>query len=144
MKIEIRRPLAEEHDRVRDLVSRVVNETYGDIWPTRPIYVDEEDWGAGWVAVAADDLMGWMLTRDCWIEDLWVASSSWRQGIGSTFLARAEREIAARGVQVAHLAVIASNAHAIAFYERRGWRRLRETPHELLSIPRVEMVKSVG
>jgi ribosomal protein S18 acetylase RimI-like enzyme len=59
-------------------------------------------------------------------------------------LAHAEREIAARTIATAHLSVIASNARAIDFYEQRGWRRLRETPHELLSIPRLEMTKRVG
>jgi ribosomal protein S18 acetylase RimI-like enzyme len=59
-------------------------------------------------------------------------------------LARAEQEIATRSIATAHLSVIASNARAVAFYERRGWRRLREVPHELLSIPRLEMTKAVG
>jgi ribosomal protein S18 acetylase RimI-like enzyme len=144
MNLEIRRPFVEEHGRIHDLVSQVVNETYGSIWPTTPIRVDEDDWSAGWVAIAADDLVGWMLTKDCWVEDLWVASSFWGQGIGSAFLSHAEREIGARGIATAHLSVIASNVRAIAFYERREWRRLRETPHELLSIPRVEMTKTVG
>jgi len=143
MKFEIRRPRIDEHDRLHRLVAAVVNETYGSIWPTMPIHV-EEDWGAGWVAAVSDDLMGWMLTSDCWLEDLWVPRSSWGQGVGSALLAYAEREIAARGIATGHLSVIASNARAIAFYERRGWQRLREVPHELLSIPRLEMTKRVG
>lgn len=85
-----------------------------------------------------------MLTSDCWLEDLWVPRGFWGQGVGSGFLAHAEREIAARGIATAHLSVIASNERAIAFYERRGWQRLREVPHELLPIPRLEMTKRVG
>jgi GNAT superfamily N-acetyltransferase len=144
MTFEIRRLSVDEHDRIHRLVSAVVNETYGSIWPTTPIQVGEEDWDAGWVAAASDDLIGWMLTSDCWLEDLWISRSSWEQGIGSGFLAHAEQEIAARGIATARLSVIASNRRAIAFYERRGWQRLREVPHELLSIPRLEMTKSVG
>jgi len=143
MTFEIRRPTADEHNRIHRLVSVVVNDIYGGIWPTSPIYV-EEDWGAGWVAATSDDLIGWMLTSDCWLEDLWVPRSSWGQGVGSALLVHAEREIAARGIAMAHLSVIASNARAIAFYERRGWRKLRETPHELVSFPRLEMTKTVG
>lgn len=143
MNLEIRRPFPEEHSRIHDLVSQVVNETYGSIWPTTPIHVEEENWSAGWIAVAAGDLMGWMLTHDCWIEDLWVASRFWGQGVGSAFLRRAEREIAARDIGMAHLHVIASNVRAIAFYEWHGWRRLRDVPHEILSIPRIEMTKIV-
>ena len=144
MTFEIRRPRTDEHHQVHRLVTAVVNETYGSIWPTTPIQVGEEDWGAGWIAAASDDLIGWMLTSDCWLEDLWVPRSFWGQGVGSGFLAHAEREIAARGIATAHLSVIASNARAIAFYERRGWQRLREVAHELLSIPRLEMTKRLA
>jgi GNAT superfamily N-acetyltransferase len=144
MAFEIRRPRPEEFVTIHALVSEVVNETYGSIWPTAPIAVGKEGWGDGWVAVARDDLLGWMLTKDDWLEDLWVSRRSWGQGVGSALLAHAEREIAARGITAAHLSVIASNARAIAFYERRGWQRLREVPHELLSIPRLEMTKRVS
>ena len=144
MPFEIRRPRIDEHERIHRLVTAVVNDTYGSIWPTTPIQIGEEDWGAGWVAAESDDLIGWMLTTDCWLEDLWVPRSAREQGVGSRLLTHAEREIVARGIATAHLSVIASNARAIAFYERRGWRRLRETPHELVSFPRLEMTKTVG
>lgn len=144
MQFEVRYPHSDEHVRIRSLVSDVVNETYGGIWPTTPIAVGEEDWGAGWVAVSAGDVLGWLLTQDCWIEDLWIASRFRGQGVGSALLQHGEKEIAARGIATAHLSVIASNARAIAFYERRDWRRLREVPHELLPVPRLEMTKSVG
>ncbi|HET6160349.1 MAG TPA: N-acetyltransferase [Dongiaceae bacterium] len=144
MRFEIRHPLAAEHDRVHHLVSTVVNETYGSIWPTTPIHVGEEDWGAGWIAVEAADLLGWMLTQRWWVEDLWISSRFRRQGVGSALLVHAEKEIAARGIATAHLHVIASNAPAIAFYQQRGWQRRREVPHELLSVPRLEMTKTVG
>lgn len=144
MTFEIRRPVADEHDRIHRLVSTVVNETYGSIWPTTPIHIGEEDWGAGWVAASSHGLIGWMLTSDCWLEDLWVSRGYWGQGAGSALLAHAEQEITARGIATAHLSVIASNARAIAFYERRGWQRLREVPHELLPIPRLEMTKRLG
>jgi ribosomal protein S18 acetylase RimI-like enzyme len=85
-----------------------------------------------------------MLTSDCWLEDLWVPRGFRGRGVGSGLLTHAEREIAARGIAMAHLSVIASNAQAIAFYERRGWRKLRGTPHELVSFPRLEMTKTVG
>ena len=144
MEFSIRRPFAAEHDRIHDLVSQVVNETYGSIWPTSPIQVDEEDWATGWVAASADDLLGWMLTQDHWIEDLWISARFRHQGVGTALLRHGETEIAARGIATAHLHVIASNKQAIGFYERRGWQHLRETPHELVAYPRLEMTKAVG
>ena len=144
MEFEIRRPRAEEFAKTRALVSDVVNETYGGIWPTTPIVVGEEDWGAGWVAVSAGELLGWMLTKGDWLDDLWISSRFRRQGVGSALLRHGEQEIAARGIATAHLHVIASNKRAIAFYARHGWRPVRETPHEIAPHPRLEMAKTVG
>jgi GNAT superfamily N-acetyltransferase len=144
MEFEIRRPRSEEFDLVHALVSEIVNETYGDIWPTNPIPVGAENWGAGWVAAAPDSLLGWMLTQGRWLDDLWISHRFHKHGIGSALLAHAEREIAAGGIATAHLHVIASNERAIAFYERRGWKRLREIPHETVPVPRLEMTKIVG
>ncbi|HWA47784.1 MAG TPA: GNAT family N-acetyltransferase [Dongiaceae bacterium] len=144
MACEIRRPRAEESAAILALVSDVVNATYGAIWPTSPIEVAEEDWSAGWVAAISSDPVGWMLSREQWLEDLWVSYDFHNRGAGSALLAQAEREIAARGIATAHLSVIASNVRAIAFYERNGWRGLRETPHERLPVPRLEMIKTVG
>lgn len=144
MQFEIRRPHDHEHERVRALVSDVVNETYGGIWPTSPIILGDEDWSAGWVAVAGDELLGWMLTKDDWLDDLWVSSRFPGRGVGSALLRHAEQEIAARGIATAHLHVITSNKRAIAFYEKHGWLPVRETPHEIAPDPRLEMTKKVG
>lgn len=143
MAFEIRRPRPEEFATVHALVSVVVNETYGSIWPTIPIDVGKEEWGDGWVAVAGDDLLGWMLTKDDWLDDLWVSSQFGRRGVGSALLQHGEKEMAAQGIATAHLNVIASNRRAIAFYERRGWQPMRETPHEIAPVPRLEMTKSL-
>jgi ribosomal protein S18 acetylase RimI-like enzyme len=144
VSFEIRHPRNDEHVHVHSLVSDVVNETYGGIWPTTPIPVGTEDWGAGWVAVSGDNLLGWLLTREDWIEDLWTLSRFRGQGIGSELLLHGEKEIAARGIATARLHVIVSNKRAIAFYEKRGWRRGRETPHEFAPVSRLEMTKTVG
>ena len=144
MAFEIRRPRPEEFVTVHALVSEVVNETYGSIWPTKPIDVSKEEWGEGWVAVAGDDLLGWMLTKDEWLDDLWVSSRFRRRGVGSALLHHGEKEIAARGVATARLHVIASNRRAIVFYEKRGWRPVRETPHDIAPAPRLEMTKAIG
>jgi ribosomal protein S18 acetylase RimI-like enzyme len=144
MQFEIRRPHIDEYGRVGALVSDVVNETYASIWPTSPITLGNEDWGAGWVAVAGDEVLGWMLTKDDWIDDLWVLSRFRGLGVGSALLRHGEQEIAARGIATAHLHVIASNKRAIAFYEKRGWRPVRETPHEIAPDPRLEMTKTVS
>jgi ribosomal protein S18 acetylase RimI-like enzyme len=144
MKFEIRRPHMHEHDRIHQLVWTVVNETYGGQWTTAPLQVDEEDWAAGWVAATASDLLGWMLTRDDWIGDLWILPQFRRQGVGSALLAHGEMEIAKRGFAKANLHVVASNARAIGFYMRNGWQQVREVPHERLPIMMVDMAKPLG
>lgn len=67
-----------------------------------------------------------------------MASRFWQRGVGSALLSQGQKEIAARGIAVGHLYVIASNTRAVAYYERRDWKQLRAAPYELLSIPRVE------
>lgn len=52
----------------------------------------------------------------------------WGRRLMETFLGRL-RELGAPGV---HLGVSARNVNAIAFYERLGFRRLRENPHVII------------
>ena len=46
-----------------------------------------------------------------------------------------------RGHAVARLRLVQSNAKARVFYDNRGWRALREFPHEHLPVTMIEMAK---
>lgn len=65
---------------------------------------------AGFVMVVADE-----------VEQVYVSSDHRGSGIAATLLVTAERLVAQNGHATAWLAVVAGNARARRFYERRGW-----------------------
>lgn len=137
----IRRPAFGEHAHVRAIVQAVVDETYGGLWAPPPLPVDEEDWSRAWVADSGAGPIGMILTHADAISDLWVLRE-WRGvGAGRALLAGGEAEVASRGHGAGRLRVVRSNANAIGFYARHGWRAEREFPHERLPITMVEMTK---
>jgi ribosomal protein S18 acetylase RimI-like enzyme len=124
----IRRPQPEERDAVRALVQTVVDEIYGGLWASPPLPVDQENWHSSWVAVRAAKIIGVVRTSGEWLDDLWVLRESRGAGIGQRLLAQGEAEIIARGYETLHLRVVQSNAAAIEFYRRHGWRVARAPP----------------
>jgi len=143
MEVLIRRPQPEEHDSVRALVQTVVDEVYGGIWAPSPLPNDEQRWHLSWIAVLDTKIVGVVLTGEEWLDDLWVLRENRGYGVGYRLLEQGENEIIARGHQTLRLRVVQSNAAAIKFYHRHGWRIAREFPHEKFPIMTVEMFKSV-
>ena len=139
----IRRPQSEEHDSVRAVVQTVLDETYGGLWAPPPLEVDEEDWNDSWVAVLDAKIIGVVRTSGEWLEDLWVPRESRGYGVGQRLLVQGEAEIIARGYDTLHLRVVQSNAAAIEFYRRHGWRIARAFPHERFPITMLEMFKTI-
>lgn len=139
----IRRPQPEEHDSVRAVVQTVVDEIYGGLWAPPPLPVGEENWHSSWVAVRAAKIIGLVRTSGEWLDDLWVLRESRGYGVGKRLLAQGEAEIIARGYETLHLRVVQSNAVAIDFYRRHGWRIARAFPHERLPITMLEMFKPI-
>ena len=94
-------------------------------WPIR----DEADFraraaariGDVHVAVVDDEVAGFVMTHDDEVEQVYVAASHRGSGVADAVLADAERRIRAAGFDQAWLAVVAGNARARRFYERRGW-----------------------
>ena len=127
----IRRARPEEEDEVRALAQAVVDETYGGLWSAPPVPIGDAEWWRSWVAVAR-------------VEDLWLRSDFRRRGFGRALLARGEAEIVSRGYRSCRLRVVRSNAPAIAFYRRCGWKAGQEVAHETLPIVMLEMVKEQG
>ena len=139
----IRRPQLQEHETVRALVQTVVDEIYGGLWAPEPLPVGEENWSLSWVAAFDSKIVGVVLTSDEWLDDLWLLRESRGCGIGGRLLAHGEAEIVARGHRTLRLRVGQVNKAAIGFYQRHGWRIVREFPHEIFPIITVEMSKSV-
>lgn len=64
-------------------------------------------------------------------------------GVGQRLLAQGEAEIIARGYEILHLRVVQSNAAAVEFYRRHGWRMARVFRHERFPITMLEMFKPI-
>jgi ribosomal protein S18 acetylase RimI-like enzyme len=139
----IRRPQPHELDSVRTVVQTVVDEIYGGLWAAPPLPIDEENWHSSWIAVQGAKIIGVVRTSAEWLDDLWVLRESRGFGIGLRLLQQAEAEIVARGCGTLHLRVVQSNAAAIEFYCRHGWRIARQFPHEELPITMLEMFKPI-
>jgi len=66
------------------------------------------------------------------VESLAVTASERGSGIGSMLLDRVDAELAAAGIEDLQIAVVAANADALRFYQRRGLR------------PRIVMLSNFG
>jgi GNAT superfamily N-acetyltransferase len=73
------------------------------------------------VATVASAVVGFVVVVDDEIEQLYVAQGARGTGVAAGLLEHGEWSIAGRHT-LAWLAVVAGNARARRFYERRGWR----------------------
>ena len=144
IEVIIRRPQPYEYASVQVLIETVATETFRDLFAPNPVPLKfkEEDWPLAWVAVSEDKILGVIITKQEWVDDLWVLRDHRGQGVGSRLLAQGESEIAARGCQTCRLRVVKSNLTAVQFYLRRGWQIAREFAHEKYHHPMLEMAKS--
>jgi GNAT superfamily N-acetyltransferase len=142
--VEIRRPTSTECSEIQAFVQAIVDEVYGGLWAQPPLPIGLEDWSDSWMAIDSDGLIGVVLTRGEWVEDLWVSAGSRGRGAGNHLLARAENEIANRGIRAARLRVLSSNQNAIGFYLRKGWHVCGEQPHERFPVLVTEMQKHLS
>jgi GNAT superfamily N-acetyltransferase len=74
------------------------------------------------VAVVDDEVAGFVMVVGDEVEQVYVSSAHRGTGVADALLDEAERQVRANGHAEAWLAVVAGNARARAFYERRGWR----------------------
>lgn len=142
--IEIRRYAgAADLPRIERLVSAAVRECYGNLLDDYHFNTDE-NWPASWVAEAGGEVVGVLLTGNAWLDDLWIARTHRRRGIGTRLLEIAEGEIAGRGYTCARLRVVAANLSAQQFYAKHGWREDRRYSHEAHGFSMVEMIKALA
>ncbi len=73
------------------------------------------------VAVAGDEVLGFVMVVDDEVEQVYVSADHRGTGVAELLLAEAERLVAIAGHRRAWLAVVAGNARARRFYERCGW-----------------------
>lgn len=73
------------------------------------------------VAVVAGAVAGFVMVVGDEVEQVYVDSAHRGTDVAALLLDEAQRLVAAAGHRQAWLAVVASNARARRFYERRGW-----------------------
>lgn len=77
--------------------------------------------GEATVAVVDGAIAGFVIVVDDEVEQVYVSAPHRGTGVAGVLLGEAERQVRANGHSKAWLAVVAGNARARAFYERRGW-----------------------
>jgi GNAT superfamily N-acetyltransferase len=109
-------------------------EQVAPIWSGAVIAAGHSDAPVGFCACVGDLL-----------DDLWVARGHQGRGIGRLLLTAGEERIAASGHAEARLECIAANAPARRFYERAGWRAVRDYEFDRIpGLPMVEYRKRLG
>jgi ribosomal protein S18 acetylase RimI-like enzyme len=73
------------------------------------------------LAVVQGQIAGFVIVVDNEVEQLYVSAHHRGEGVADMLMADAERRIKDGGYSSAWLAVVARNARARRFYERRGW-----------------------
>ena len=73
------------------------------------------------VAVIGEDIAGFVMVVGDEVEQVYVSAPHRGSGVADVLLTDAERQIREAGYSIAWLAVVAGNARARRFYERRGW-----------------------
>jgi GNAT superfamily N-acetyltransferase len=78
---------------------------------------------AGEMTVAVVDrvIAGFVLVAGDEVEQVYLSAAHRGSGVADVLMAEAERQVRANGHTRGWLAVVAGNARARAFYERRGW-----------------------
>lgn len=73
------------------------------------------------VAVINGEVAGFVMVVGDEVEQVYVAALHRGTGVADMLMTKAERRVARNGYATAWLAVVAGNARARRFYERRGW-----------------------
>ena len=83
------------------------------------------------VAGPSGQPLGFCITKDDELYQLYVSTGARRSGVAAVLLADAEERINALGAQTAWLACGIGNERAAKFYEKHGWHRVGNMTIEL-------------
>ena len=142
--MNIRHPELSEHEAIHQFVKAVVNEIYGGLWSVSPIEIENQDWSDAWIASSGHEIVGVLLTKDEWIDDLWVRQDHRGRGLGTKLLQYGEMEVAGRHHGESRLRVVKANRNAVSFYVKYGWNIEKEFRHETLPIEMLELMKRLS
>lgn len=81
----------------------------------------------------AGELLGFVMVAGDEVEQVFVAPGARGTEVAGQLLDEAERQVHAAGHEEAWLAVVAGNARARRFYEKRGWRDTGDLPYEVVA-----------
>ncbi len=79
------------------------------------------------------ELVGFVMVVGDEVEQVFVAPQARGSGLAQVLLDEAERQVARGGHAEAWLAVVAGNARARRFYEKRGWADDGDLPYEVVA-----------
>jgi len=114
------------HDDL-DSVCAIEEETFPAPWARESFASDIEKGHRSLCLVAEEDgeilgfLVSWPVADELHIGNLAVAAGCWDRGVGTELIRTALEEAVEGGAAIATLEVRASNARAIALYERHGF-----------------------
>ncbi len=115
------------HDDL-DGVCGIEEETFPAPWP-RESFKSDIDKGHRSLCLVAEEggeilgfLISWPVADELHIGNIAVAAGCWDRGVGTELIRTALEEAVEGGAAIATLEVRASNARAIALYERHGFR----------------------
>jgi GNAT superfamily N-acetyltransferase len=142
---KIRQSQRDDFDQIQSLVSKVVVEKYGHLFPAPSAAAHSPDrWQGSLIAEVDGALAGVGRINSDSIDDLWILKIFRSQGIGAELLLRLEQQIAQSGFKIANLRVVAENQAALSFYIANGWTATKRYPHEKWSFDMIDMKKLVS
>lgn len=129
--IEIRRATADDADAAaavftasrRDAGAAIppsVHSADEDRWFVREVLIGERE---TWIAVEGEQVLGLLTLHDDWVDQLYVASTAQRSGLGARFINLA-KQLRPDGLQ---LWAFVSNSPARVFYEKHGFVEAERT-----------------
>ena len=78
-----------------------------------------------------DQPLGFSITKDDELNQLYVAAAARGKGVAQKLIAEVEERLADQGVSTAWLACAVGNDRAARFYDKSGWRLARSVVNEL-------------
>lgn len=91
-----------------------------------PAVFTERCWQDFYVAASGGRLVGMLFVVEGTIESIHLDPKEKRKGYGSLLMEKGEQLVRDKGYKVAGLDVLKDNTNAIAFYEARGYKNVKE------------------